>query len=166
MSDENTLQANDTSHAECERKMKEFEAGWKRALADYQNLKRETETAQKELAAWSVSMMVHDLLPVVDHFDQAIAHVPPETGGWLQGITHIRRELEDLLKRHAVESYGQIGEVFDPSLHEAVEHEPGQREQDQKIARVVAKGYRIQGRVLRPARVVIYQSEQDRDKQE
>ncbi len=145
-----------TDHTQCEQRIKELESGWKRALADYQNLKRETEAAQKEFVAWSVGTMVHDLLPVVDHFDQAMAHVPTETGGWLEGISHIRRELEDLLKSHLVESYGEVGELFDPALHEAVEHQSGTVDQDQAIARVVAKGYRLDGKLLRPAKVIVY----------
>ncbi len=147
----------DPSHATAVEERDRYEQGWKRALADYQNLKRETERAQKEFAQWCTSELLLELLAPADHFDEALAHIPEGTsGGWVEGFTHIRRELEEIFKRHGVEGFAVAGEVFDPTIHEAVEHQFDQGQPEQTIAKVVAKGYRLSGKLLRPAKVIVY----------
>lgn len=152
-----TSSCSDASHASATEERDRYEQGWKRALADYQNLKRETERSQKEFAQWSTKELLLDLLAPADHFDEAFTHIPEGTsGGWVDGFKHIRRELEEILKRHGVEGFAVAGEVFDPTIHEAVEHQYAQDQPEQSIAKVVAKGYRINGKLLRPAKVIVY----------
>ncbi len=156
----------DASHATAIEERDRYEQGWKRALADYQNLKRETERQQKEFAQWCTGELLLEMLPIADHFDEALGHIPEsQGGGWVEGFKHIRRELEEIFKRRHVESFGSAGDVFDPSIHEAVEHELADGKQENTIAKIVAKGYRLDGKLLRPVKVIVYTIEQDkRDK--
>lgn len=152
-----TASCSDASHVSAVEERDRYEQGWKRALADYQNLKRENDRQQKDFAQWCTAELLLELLPVADHFDEALEHIPEsQSGGWVEGFKHIRRELEEIFKHRHVESFEGIGEVFDPSVHEAVEHQSAEGQKENTIARVVAKGYRMDGKLLRPAKVIVY----------
>ena len=80
--------------AELQQKCEEYLAGWKRAQADYQNLQKEHSEQMKRIAEFGVVGLVEELLPVLDHYDLAIKHVPEDKikAEWMQGFFHIDRK--------------------------------------------------------------------------
>lgn len=144
-------------HQECQKKLEEYLGGWKRALADYQNLKKTVEDTKQLIGSWKDEAWILDLLPVVDHFRSAVRHIPQEVKNqpWAQGLGHIEREVEDLLKRHGVERFESLGQMFDPMLHEAVKAEPAAEKPKGTVLEVSEAGYRHHGKVIRPAKVVV-----------
>jgi len=137
----------------------EYVDGWKRALADYDNLKKELVKEKERIRTTTKEDFALQLLPVMDHFTQALQHEPEELSAqakkWIQGVLHIRRQLEEVLKEFGVEAYGVLGETFDPNLHEAVEQREEEGKEDGTILEVQQQGWRLGSRVIRPARVIV-----------
>ena len=142
-----------------EQKCQEFETGWKRALADYDNLKKDLLREKQQMRDGTVKQICEELLPVLDNFDQAVRHQPEGTEenvqSWLSGILHVRSQLEDVLKSFGAEPFGKVGDVFDPHLHEAVSELTDETQKDEVILELMQRGWRLQEIIIRPARVII-----------
>ncbi|MFA6105208.1 MAG: nucleotide exchange factor GrpE [Patescibacteria group bacterium] len=143
----------------CELQSAEYKLGWQRAMADYQNLKKETEARRAEWVQMSEQQILEEFIPVYDHFKTAFYHHPDLNGdqknikNWIDGIGYIMKQFGDVLKAHDVEEIKTVGEMFDPVFHEAAGEEDG--EKSGKIIREVSGGYKMGKRVIKPARVII-----------
>ena len=155
---------------ELENKVNELENQLKRAVADYQNLEKRVSEGRSELTNFVGAELVKKLLPVLDHLETALAgikqsgpalsdperaeRVEGESNGWVKGVELAVKEFNQVLES---EGLGQIeaGGQFDPSLHEAVDTREGP---DNSILEVVRKGYNLNGKVIRPAQVVVGKS--------
>lgn len=144
-------------------KCEEYLTGWKRAQADYQNLKRETDAERIERAKFANERLLRDLLPVLDQFGLALSFVPatatlPESEKgtwekWLVGIKAVQSLWDQAAGQAGLERVATDG-VFDPQVHDAVAEEASDKAEG-TILRVVQPGWRLYGRVLQPARVII-----------
>lgn len=127
-----------------------------RTLADFENYRRRIEKEAESIGQAGKRDLLLGLLDVMDSFDQA-SHLTAEEAGTTEGLQAIHRQLLNLLESHGVKPFDSLGHPFDPELHEAVDTvqaealgvEPG------TIVREYQKGYRWDGRVLRPARVQV-----------
>lgn len=133
---------------------------WKRTIADFENYKKRQTELQKDLMKHAYEGATLQMLPVLDNFHASMAHVPEEqkNNPWVQGITHIQRQLADILKDMGVEEFNpKAGEEFNPSLHEAIESHGKENKEEfkNKITKVVQKGYKIGEKIIRPARVIV-----------
>lgn len=125
---------------------------WKRCQADFENYKKDQAKAREEFAKFAKMDVIEQILPVLDNFEASLAHVPEENkkNGWVEGITLIKRRIEDILRNNNVEEIAvKAGDKFDPALHEAV---AGKGE---KVKKILQKGYKLNGRILRAARVEV-----------
>lgn len=98
-------------------------AGWQRCQADFDNYKKRQVEAQKELAQYAGQNMLNELLPVMDNFHMATAHVPADQkdSPWLTGIMYIQQQLDKVLEDNGmVEIRVEIGDDFDAEIMEAV----------------------------------------------
>ncbi|MBI2599707.1 nucleotide exchange factor GrpE [Candidatus Daviesbacteria bacterium] len=138
---------------ELENKINELDAQLKRAIADYHNLEKRVAEGRSELTKWGTGELLVKLLPVLDHLDQALAGVTEveKQSGWVRGVELAVKEFKSVLQSEGLSEI-QTESGFDPSLHEAVDIREGE---DNKILEVVRKGYALNGRVLRPAHVVV-----------
>lgn len=142
----------------------EYKAGWQRALADYENVKRDLSARAEEARRAIRAGLASDLLPVVDNFAQAVKFQPDLSGApedvrkkiepWLQGILYIEKQFEEALKQMGVERIATDGK-FDPKWHEAAgeKHEDGR--EPNTILEVLIPGWKIGELVLRPAKVIV-----------
>ena len=150
-----------------ESKEQEYLEGWKRCLSDFENYKKRQQENQKNIGAYIKEDLVLQVLPVIDNFRSATEHIPEEQKevAWVVGIMYIQKQLENILKENeVVEMDVKEGDEFDPNLHEAIassqesadeEKEQEKKESGNKIKKVVLKGYKINDRVIRPARVIV-----------
>ena len=136
----------------------ELRIGWQRALADYQNLKKEVEAKRGEWAQEAIKRGVEVFLPVYENMKKAFGHTPAVDGGawkaWATGCQHIVRQFSDVFSALGVESIETIGEQFNPVFHEAV----GEQESDKpsgEILEELESGFKMGDRVLKVARVII-----------
>lgn len=137
----------------------EYKLGWQRALADYDNLQKNIGRERTEMRASVRESFVESLLPVVDNFDQAVKFVPqdlPESAkGWLQGVLYVQQQFTDALSNLGAEPYGSPGEIFDPHLHAASGEQTVEGKNPGEIIEVLQRGWKMGGRVIRPASVII-----------
>lgn len=133
----------------------EYLDGWKRAKADYLNLKKETEKKLEQSMQFAHAGIVIELLPIADHFKLAIDHIPEEEKqkDWVKGVQHINKEFKELLKKFGIEEVKSVGEKFDPELHEAVSREKVEGAVAGTILKELTPGYKLFDRVLQHAKV-------------
>jgi molecular chaperone GrpE len=135
-------------------KAQSYLASWQRAAADYQNYKRRVEQEREEIARLGNAALMINFLPLVDDLERALENVDSRLAGltWLDGVRLIHRKFQALLEMNGVTEIEADGRDFDPNLHEAVMFGDGE---EGKVSGVVQKGYKLAGRVLRPALVVV-----------
>jgi len=143
-----------------ENKEQAYLDGWKRCQADFENYKKRQAEAHKDLIKYSTENIIHQILPVLDNFHSSTDHIPEDqkNNPWVIGIMHIRKQLEDVLKDNGAEEIKvEIGDDFNPEIHEAVasEQEAVGSEQKNKVSKIVSRGYKINERIIRPARVIV-----------
>lgn len=149
--------------SELEKKAEEYLVGWKRCQADFDNYKKIQSESQKDMVRYAAQSVLLEIIPVVDNFNSSTAHIPKDQkeGGWVTGIMHIQKQLEKILVENGVtEIEAKKGDNFDPVLHEALEdkecaHCEGEKKFENKIKKVIQKGYKIGERIIRPAKVTV-----------
>jgi molecular chaperone GrpE len=127
----------------------------RRAQADFENYRKR---AAKEAAAAgerAKSGIVRELLPVVDNLERALASAEESEQHLAEGVRLVHAELIAVLERNGVEQFDPSGERFDPTEHEALSMRNQDGSESGLVLDVVEKGYRANGTVLRPARVVV-----------
>lgn len=132
--------------------------GWKRCQADFENYRKMQADSQKEFVKYATENVVHQLIPVLDNFHMATDHIPHDqkNGGWVVGIMHIQKQLENVLAENGAEEIpAKEGDEFDPEIHEAVEHSDKGQVASNKIKKILLKGYKLNGKVLRPVKVIV-----------
>lgn len=133
-----------------EAKAKEYLDGWQRAQADFANMRKRDEEEKREFAKYATSAVAEGLIPVLDSFNIALSQGH-------QDLEPLYNQLFSVLKSSGLEELNPEGEMFDPRLHEAVSSSPTENSaQDQKISKVLQKGYALSGKIIRPAKVIIY----------
>lgn len=136
-----------------EQKVAELENQLKRAVADYHNLEKRVSEGRSELTSFVGAELVRKLLPVLDHLEQALSGIREEEkqSGWIKGVELAVKEFEQVLQGEGLEEIQAEGQ-FNPALQEAVDTKGGE---DNKILKVVRKGYTLNGKVIRAAQVVV-----------
>ncbi len=127
-----------------------------RKSADFENLKRRTEKEKSDYYKFALADTFHDLLAVLDNFERALAHRGDASSEDFQaGIDMIARQLGDSLRRYGLVEVPALGMVFDPNVHEAVVKEETDESAPGTVLEVFQKGYMLNDRLLRPARVKV-----------
>ena len=119
-----------------------------RLAADFDNYKKRTDKEKDNISTASIAYFINSLFPLIDNFEMAISQ--KEVSKEIETFSNL---LSSVLEGLQVEEVGANGEIFDPSVHEAVEHS-GEGD-TQKIDVVLRKGYLFQGNLIRPAMVKV-----------
>jgi len=146
--------------AEAKAKAEANLAGWQRAQADFINYKKRSEQEKQTLSKFANSVLILNLLPILDDFERAFSSIPPKMGklSWLDGIRLIERKMWAVLQAQGVSPIKAMGEPFDPQFHEAVRQDKGK---EGIVTEEVQKGYMLEDRVIRPTMVVVGNGEED-----
>jgi molecular chaperone GrpE len=122
-----------------------------RALADFDNYKKRAALDREQFVLFANEALITELLPILDGFGRAMEHAPEEV---TKGIALVKKQLEDVLKKHGVVEIAALGKPYDPNLHEAIlqkEH----KGPEGVIIEEMQKGYTLHGRVIRPSMVIV-----------
>lgn len=143
-----------------EKQNQEYLEGWKRAKADFINVKKRHEQEQREFGLYANKNLILELLPVLDNFTRAFNDIPEKEQkvSWIQGMKFIQDRFRSVLKDQGVTEMKLLGEVFNPELHEAVEtvaQKEKSKDHNERIVEIIEQGYLLHGKVLRPAKVKI-----------
>ena len=135
-------------------KTEKYLANWQRAQADLANYRKRVEQERTEAIEFANSVLVSDLLGIVDDLARAFASLPSqlEKFSWIKGIRLIYDKFKAFLKAQGLSEIEAEGEQFDPHLHEAMMHGEGE---DGVVVEEIQKGYKFKDKVIRPSRVVV-----------
>ena len=122
-----------------------------RLQAEFTNFKNRTAREKEQLRGFVTSELVTALLPVLDDIDAARKHGDLQEGPFAS----IATKLEELLGKQGVERFGEVGDAFDPNIHEAVLQQPTDEVAEDHISMVLRYGYRVNDRVVRTAQVAV-----------
>jgi molecular chaperone GrpE len=127
-----------------------------RKTAEFDNFRKRVERDRKDMIEWASADVLSDLLAIVDDFDRALAtEAPPEAQAYKAGFELIQRQLAELLKKRGVTTIEAMGADFDPHHHQAVAYEEVEGAREGEVVGVMAKGYKLGDRLLRPALVKV-----------
>jgi molecular chaperone GrpE len=132
-----------------------------RTLADMENLRRRTEREIADSRQYAVASFARDLLAVADNMERALKtlsadfrdQADPVVKSHIEGVELTERELLKVMEKHGIRKFDPQGQKFDPNLHQAMMQVPDPSVPDGTVVQVMAPGYMIGERVLRPALV-------------
>lgn len=142
---------------ECRKKRDEYLAGWQRARADFLNHKKEELERMEELIKFATEEMVLKALPIMDNFCLTEDKLPEnlKKDENVKGILRIKNQLLEFLKSQGIEEIKCLDQKFDPNFQEAVEVVEKEGVQSGTVVEEVQKGYTLNSRVIRPAKVKV-----------
>jgi molecular chaperone GrpE len=127
-----------------------------RKSADFDNLKRRTEREKTDFFKFALAEVIRDLLAVLDNFERAMEHRETSSDeDFRQGITMISKQLAETLRKYGLTEIPAEGLPFDPNVHEAIAREETDAAAPGTVLAVMQKGYALNDRLLRPARVKV-----------
>lgn len=159
-SSESCVQPDDVNQSIAEldeknRLLDEMTDRYKRLQADFDNFRRRTRQEKEELSAVVAERIVAELLPVVDNFERATASSATDVTTLATGVEMIFRQLTNALTQLGVEPINAVGTMFDPTQHEAVMRAPDANQPDGMVIEELQKGYKVNGRLVRPSMVKV-----------
>ncbi len=154
-------QQHDISIDELKKQNEEYLAGWKRAQADYQNLLKDAERAKSENIKFANEKLILELIPSLEHLDETgrqFKEVEDQGNDRIKncilGFRAVQREIDRSMEGAGLKRIDDTGE-FNPQKHEAIGAEESSRIQSGYIIRTVSVGWILNGKILKPARVII-----------
>lgn len=131
-----------------------------RAQAEIQNMRRRAEQEVEKAHKFALEKFSKELLTVVDNLERGLAALDKAvsdetTQALVDGVEMTHKEFISTLAKFGVQAVGVVGEVFNPELHQAISMQPAEGIDANHISQVLQKGYTLQGRVLRPAMVMV-----------
>lgn len=143
----------------------EYLLGWKRALADYENAKKQQLQMREEDRRRVRMNLAEDLLAVVDNFGYVTKNIPDVSGcpddfqkkftGWVSGISHIDRQFTECMKSLGAEPIEAMDQPFDAKLHEAAGSRKADGKKEGIVIEEMVKGWKMGDVVLRPSKVIV-----------
>ena len=139
--------------------------GWQRAQADFVNYKRFVEQDKTESLKFANAHLLVNILPVLDDLERALAAIPPKEAHHksAEGFKMIERKFRGLLEKLGVSQVLSLGMEYDYRTMEAVTSVKGKKD---IVIQELEKGYKLQDKVIRPAKVVVGSGEEPSDKEE
>lgn len=129
-----------------------------RSVADMENLRRRTVREKDELRQFAAGRVLEDLLPVLDNLALGLtaAKAPnADLKNLVGGIGMVQEQLKSALANHGLKEINPVGQKFDPNQHESIASQPSAEIPEGSVLQVVRIGYSLNGRLLRPASVVL-----------
>jgi molecular chaperone GrpE len=142
---------------EAKRERDEYLELAQRTRADFENYRKRVARETSEALARGKAELARELLPVIDNLERALQAGQDASAheSLARGVALVLDELRSRLQSAGVEAFDPTGERFDPQLHEAISTRPEEGTDPGVVVETLEKGYRLNGQVLRPARVVV-----------
>lgn len=126
-----------------------------RAMAELENVKRRAERDVSSAHKYALDRFVDELIPVMDSLDQALLNCSEDLAAMREGISLTQKMFADVLKKFRVTILNPVGEPFDANRHEAMMMQESVSEKPNTVLTVIQKGYALNDRLIRPARVIV-----------
>lgn len=134
-----------------------------RAVAEMENVRRRAEREKVDLIKYSLESVFKDFLPALDSLEKAL----PEGGNagangntasaasYIEGMAMVKKQLQEVFRKHGLEAISAQGAAFDPNLHQAIQRIESPDVDTETVGNEFARGYTLNGRLLRPAMVSV-----------
>lgn len=128
-----------------------FENKYLRALADYQNLLKQTAKDKEEFVKYALGNFLEDILPIYDHLKMSLNGLKDDDhkNPWVEGVKHVLKQFKDALEAKGIEEIKTVGEKFDHATMDALEGS------GETVKQEVMAGYKLNGKVIRHAKVIV-----------
>lgn len=128
-----------------------------RATADLENYRKRALREKDELRQFALTGVLQDLIAVLDNLQLGLDHArqQAEAAKVAEGVGLILEQLRAVLAKHGLTEINPAGQAFDPNQHEAISHQPSAEVPDEHVMQVARIGYALNGRLLRPASVIV-----------
>lgn len=128
-----------------------------RAVADLENFRKRALREKEDLRQFAAVGLIEDLIPVLDNLGLAIAAAQQQTDtkGIVDGVTMVQDQIKGALAKHGIVEIDPANQPFDPHLHDCISHQPSDTVAAEAVMHVVRRGYSLNGRLIRPATVVV-----------
>jgi len=139
---------------EAQRERDQFRSLAMRSQADLANYRKRVDDEREQLQRAAGAQLLVRLFPILDDFGRAIEQAP-RGQPWVEGVQIIEKKFQAFLDAAGVQRIDPIGKAFDPWEHEVVAYQEASGHPDGTVIAVVASGYKMSGKMLQPARVVV-----------
>jgi molecular chaperone GrpE len=142
----------------------ELFAKLQRIGADYENFQKRVPKQIADTIGYEKEKIIKTLLPALDNFEHTLqnAHSAENIDVLIKGVRIIYDQMLDILKSHGVEPINALGEKFDPALHQAMLQRSESDKEESIVLEEFQAGYKFNGRVIRPSKVVVNKKSEDR----
>lgn len=134
------------------------------ALADMDNYRKRMDREKENLVKYGNERLLNDLLQVVDNFDRTMDMLKgdqdPKVKNIVAGLQMVSKQMLDTLAKHGLQPIDAVGKDFDPNFHEAMAQEYAEGKKPNEVIKEFQKGYILNGRVIRAAKVVVASDKQ------
>ncbi|MBL7045560.1 MAG: nucleotide exchange factor GrpE [Parcubacteria group bacterium] len=144
--------------ADCQKEKQEYLDGWQRARADAMNEKKDWLSLSERIKDKAIDEILFSLVPALDSLDSAMQGGAWDSvdESWKTGITHVHTQFLNTLLQYGIETIGEVGEEFDPTLHESMSTEDTDGVGvNNSVVKVLQRGYKKDNNIIRPAKVVV-----------
>ena len=153
---ESNIQQENDNQQELQIKYDELDDRYKRVLAEFENFKKRSQKERESLYNSVLGDIITEILPALDNLENAVkAECKDEK--YKQGVELVQKQFKEFLNKHNVQEIEAIGQIFDPSVHEAVSSTQDENKQSQEIVQEYRKGYKLGSKILRHSMVVVNQ---------
>jgi molecular chaperone GrpE len=128
-----------------------------RTAADLENFRKRTIREKDELRQFATAGLMEDVIPILDNLGLGLAAARQQAEGKsiVDGLVLVLEQLKSTLARHGLKEINPAGQKFDPHFHECISHQPSAEFAEELVMQVVRLGFSLNGRLLRPASVVV-----------
>lgn len=136
-----------------------------RVSADYANFQKRVPKQVADTLSYEKERLIKTLLPALDNFEHTLqkAHSAENVDVLVKGVRIIYDQMLDILKSHNVERIEALGTAFDPAVHEAMTQQSDPDKEENIILEEFQSGYKLNGRVIRPSKVIVNKPKVDRE---
>lgn len=146
---------------QCKKEKEEYLTGWQKERAEFANYRKQEDDRKVMFSESMRERILTKFLAVMDSFNMAFANKEAwdkVDANWRRGVEYIYGQMNTIFEEYGVKPIGVAGEIFDPNFHQSMEMTPtDKKEDDHKVSFVIQKGYKLGPRVMRPARVNVYE---------
>ena len=132
----------------------ELDDRYKRVFAEFENYKKRTQKEREGLYNSVLGDIIVNMLPILDNLQMAV-NAECKDEGYKQGVELVEKQFKEFLSKNNVEEIPAIGEMFDPSVHEAVGSAQDETKQNGEIVQEYRKGYKLGSKILRHSMVIV-----------
>ena len=145
----------------------EYLNGWQKERADFANYRKQEDDRRVNFSESIRERILTKFLAILDSFNIAFSNKDvwnKVDENWRKGVEYIYAQLNNIFEEYDVKEIGAVGENFDPSIHQSIEMVPtDKKEENHKISEVIQKGYKLGNRVIRVARVKVFEYNESKE---